>query len=211
MARRILLFVSTATLLSLVSLSIVSNVAQASTSPVNFPGTVKCNATSGAWNGVIRFTPALMNGGTASTETMVIKAALGNSASPCITTSGTIALGTISGTLKFNIAGSANNCATIFSGAALPAPTPGSLKMIWTTPGGGNPTLWTQTPNFNIKGAASMANIVIKNAKVTGSFTPFGAPKATLSDSNWTAAVPAGCASSTGLSSLTLFPSSGKW
>jgi hypothetical protein len=155
-----------------------------------------------------------MNGGNANSETMIIKAALGNTASPCVTTAGTVALGSIAGSLTFNIAGSANNCATVFSGAALPTPAPGKVKMTWTTPAGGNPTKWTQLPGFVVKGAANGANIVVKGAKVMGSFTPFGLPKATLSDANWpgvAGAVATGCSTAGGLANLTLTTSTGKW
>jgi hypothetical protein len=166
---------------------------------------VSCSPSHGVWNGIIAFSPALKNGGTANTETMIVKASLGNTGSPCVTSAGTIALGSIAGTLKFNIAGSANNCATIFSGTALPAPTPGKFKLTWTTPAGGNPTNWTQAPPLVVKGAITNSKIAITGGKATGSY-PDPAPKATLSD-----AVATGCASSTGLSSLTLSTSSGKW
>jgi hypothetical protein len=155
-----------------------------------------------------------MNGGTATTETMVVTASLGNTASPCVTTSGTIALGTITGQMTFNISGGANNCATIFSGIPLPAPSPGKFKMTWTTPTGGNPTKWIQPGPFSVKGAATLAQIKITGGTVTGSFTPFGAPKAVLSDTNWpgaSGAVATGCSSSAGLASLTLGTSKGKW
>ena len=213
MPRKILLFVSTATLLSLVSVSVASSVATAATFPVNFPGTVTCSPSDGVWNGTIAFSPPLMNGGTANTETMIVKASLGNTGSPCVTSAGTIALGSITGTLTFNIAGSANNCATVFSGTALPAPTPGKFKLTWTVPAGGNPTKWTQAPPFVVTGAVTNSKIVVKNAKVTGSYA-FPAPKASLSDANWpgaSGAVATGCASSTGLSTLTLATSTGKW
>lgn len=214
MARKTLLVCSTTALLCLISISVASNVAQAVSFPVNLPGTVTCSPAGGVWSGIISFTPPLMNGGTSSTEKMIVKAGLGNTGSPCIGTAGFVALGSIAGTLTFNIPGSANNCATIFSGVTLPAPAPGKFKMTWTSPAGGNPTLWTQLPAFKVTGAANMADIVIKKAKVTGSFTPFAAPKATLSDANWpglAGAVATGCASAGGLATLTLSTSTGKW
>jgi hypothetical protein len=165
------------------------------------------------WNGTISFTPPLFNGGGASTEVMIVKAALGNTASPCVGTTGIAALGSIAGKLTFSIAGSANNCATIFSGVALPAPV-GKFKMTWTTPAGSNPTKWTQPSAFSVTGSAALSSITVKNGTVAGSFTPFANPKATLSDANWpgaTGAVATGCASTGGLANLTLSTSTGKW
>lgn len=124
-------------------------------------------------------------------------------------------MGSIAGTLAFNIAGSANDCATIFSGRAFPAPTHGKITMNWSSPSGSNPTKWTQTPNFKVTGGSSMGYIDIEKAKVTGSFTPFASPWATLSGMSWggsRGAATIGCASSTGLYSLTLgTPPAGRW
>jgi hypothetical protein len=214
MTRKTMLILAATALPSLFVVASASNVAQAASNPVNLPGTVTCSPSGGVWSGVITFAPPLMNGGTANTEVFTVKAALGNTASPCVGTAGFVAIGSIAGKLKFSIPGSANNCATIFSGVTLPAPTGGRFKMIWTTPAGGNPTKWTNAPTFLVTGAASLADIVVKRGAVAGSFTPFGAPKATLSDANWpgaSGAVSTGCASSTGLGSLTLSTSSGKW
>ncbi len=214
MSRKVVLTIAATALASLVAVAAASSVAQASSNPVNLPGKVTCSPSGGVWNGAITFSPPLMNGGTASTEIFTVQATLGNTASPCVTTPGFPALGTIVGKLKFSIPGSANNCATIFSGVTLPAPTGGKFKMTWTTPAGGNPTKWTNAPAFSVTGAATLADIVVKRGTVAGSFTPFGAPKATLSDANWpgaSGAVSTGCTSSTGLGSLTLSTSSGKW
>jgi hypothetical protein len=209
-----MLILAATALASLVGVTAASSVAQAVSNPVNFPGTVTCSPSDGVWSGAITFSPPLMTGGTANTEIFTVKATLGNTASPCITTAGSVALGTIAGKLKFSIPGSANNCATIFSGVTLPGPTGGRFKITWTSPTGGNPTKWTNAPHFKVTGAASLADIVVKAGTVGGSFTPFGAPKATLSDATWPGAggaVSTGCASSTGLGSLTLSTSSGKW
>ncbi len=211
MARKTVLILAAAALPSLFVVSVASSVAQAASNPVNFPGTVSCNQSSGIWSGAITFSPPLMNGGTASTEIFTVKAVLGNTGSPCVTTAGFVALGTIAGKLKLSIPGSANNCATIFSGVTLPAPTGGKFKMAWTSPAGGNPTKWTNAPPFSVTGAVTQADIVVKSGTVAGSFTPFANPKATLSDANWPGAVAAGCASLGGLGSLTLSTSSGKW
>ncbi|MGO9341007.1 MAG: hypothetical protein ACLP6E_00610 [Acidimicrobiales bacterium] len=213
MARKTILILGATALSSLFMVAAESGVANAVSNPTNIPGHVTCSPAGGVWSGVITFAPPLMNGGTASTETLTVKATLGNTGSSCVTTAGIVALGTIKGTLTFSIPGTANNCATIFSGVTLPAPAAGSkFKMTWTTPAGFNPTNWTNnTPAFKVTGAASLADIVVKKGAVAGSFTPLAAPKATLSDANWPGAVATGCASSTGLGSLTLSTSSGKW
>jgi len=207
--------ISTAVALStLVSIPVGIGVAGATVFPVNRPGTVTCTPSAGVWNGVITFSPPLMNGGTANAETMTVKAVLGNTASPCVTSAGTIALGSIVGSLKFTIAGSTNNCATIFSGSALPAPAPASkFKLTWSAPAGSNPTNWTQPSSFKVVGAVTLAHIVITKGAATGSYAS-ATPKASLSNSNWpgaSGAVATGCASTTGLSSLTLGTSAGKW
>jgi len=212
MTRKTVLILVAVGVSSLVLATVRSGTAGAVYNPTVLPGTVKCNATSGVWSGVVSFSPALLNGGTASSETMSIQATLGNSASPCIGTTGIAASGVITGALRFNIAGSANDCATIFSGASLPAPAAGSqLKMQWTTPPGSANTPWKQPSNFSVKGAIGMNKITIKNGTVTGSFTPFANPKAVLSDAGWPATIATACASSTGLTSLSLGLSSGKW
>jgi hypothetical protein len=214
MARKTVLILAATALASLFVVTAASSVAQAVSNPVNLPGVVTCSPSGGVWSGAIAFSPPLMYGGTANTETFTVQATLGNTTSACVTTPGFPALGTIVGKLKFNIPGAANNCATIFSGVALPAPTGGKFKMTWTTPAGGNPTKWTKPPAFSVTGAATLADIVVKGGAVAGSFTPFGTPKASLSDANWpgaSGAVSTGCSSSTGLGSLTLSTSSGKW
>jgi hypothetical protein len=215
MTRKVVHILSASAMVSLFAMTVATTVAQAASNPTNLPGKVACSPSGGQWSGAISFSPPLMNGGTSSTETVTVQAALGNTASPCVTTPGFPAIGTIVGKLKFNIAGNANNCATIFSGVALPAPTAGShLKMTWTTPAGSNPTTWTQPSAFSVTGAATLASIAIKHGMVAGSFTPMGAPKATLSDANWpgaSGAVSTGCSSTGGLSSLTLGTSTGKW
>jgi len=125
-----------------------------------------------------------MNGGTANTETFTVSATLGNTASHCVSTAGYVVLGKIAGKLAFSIPGSANNCATVFSGVALPAPAAASkFIMTWTSPAGYNPTTWTQPSAFKVTGAASLAGITIKHGAVAGSFTPLAHPKAKLSDS----------------------------
>jgi hypothetical protein len=212
MARKTVLILATVGVSLLLLVTVKGATASAIYNPTPFPGTVTCNTASGVWNGAISFSPALFNGGTAASETMIIKATLGNSASPCITTSGIVVTGVISGKLQFNISGSANNCATIFSGVALPAPVAASqIKIQWTTPAGGSPTVWKQPSNFSVTGAAGLNKITIKHGTVTGSFAPFANPKAVLSDTGWPTAVASGCGSSTGLSNLSLGTSSGKW
>lgn len=214
MRQRLVVLCASATMASFGLLNVASGPAGALVNGVNIPGTVTCTPTHGVWNGVITFSPPLMNGGTANSETMVVKAALGNTASPCVTSAGTIALGSIAGKMTFGIAGSANNCATIFSGSLLPAPSPGKFKLTWTAPAGANPTKWTQPSPFQVTGAATFAHINVTHGSVAGSFSPLGVPKVQLSATNWpgaTGAVATGCASTGGLASLTLGTSKGKW
>jgi hypothetical protein len=213
MARRLVLILATTVLMSLLLVRLDSVAAHAVTYGTNLPGKVTCSPAGGVWNGTITFTPPLMNGGTASTETFTVQAALGNSASPCITNAGFVALGSIVGKLTFSIPNSANNCATIFSGVTLPAPA-GKFKMTWTSPAGSNPTKWTQPSAFKVTGAANLSDIAVKRGAVAQSFAPLPNPKATLSDANWPGAggaVATGCASLGGLASLTLSTSTGTW
>jgi len=213
MARKVVLAVSAIALLSLVSVASLSGVAGAAINHPILPGTVTCNPSGGVWNGRVTFNPPLMNGGSANKEKIVVKATLGNTASACVTTAGFVALGAIVGKIKIVDPGTANNCATIFSGVALPASQPASqFEMTWSSPPGA-PTHWTQPSAFTIIGSATSTNIAFTNGSLAGSFVP-ATPSATLSDSNWPGAsgtVATGCASSTGLSSLTLSTSSGAW
>jgi hypothetical protein len=214
MARKMAVLVATATLS--VSILLVAGIGTAGAvwNPPPLPGTVTCNPSGGVWSGVITFAPPLKNGGAASSEVFKIKATLGNTASACVTTAGFVALGKIKGVIKYTDPGTANNCATMFSGAALPSPVlPSKLKMKWTSPVGA-PTKWTQLPHFVITGAANNSDITITGGAVAGSFTPFAGPTATLSDSTWpgvAGAVATGCASAGGLAALTLGTSSGSW
>ena len=155
-----------------------------------------------------------MNGGTASTETMKVKAALGNTGSPVPRQHRHRGAGVDRREDDFQHPGQRKQRATIFSGSLLPAPSPGNFKMTWTTPAGANPTKWTQPSPFKVTGAASFSYINITHGTVTGSFSPLAVPKAQLSAANWpgsTGAVATGCASVTGLASLTLGTSKGKW
>lgn len=177
----------------------------------NLPGTVACAPAHGVWNGVISFSPPLMSGGTANTEVMSVKATLGSTSNPCLGNTGIVAIGTIAGKIKLAIAGSANDCNTIFSGSAI-TPANAKFKMVWSTPGGASPTVWQQLPHFKLKGAASFAKLNLTLGAITGSFAPLPSPGgASFQDANWTTAVPTGCSSSTGLGSLTLSTSKGKW
>ncbi len=213
MARKTILILASV-LPSLLLVAAGSSVAQAARNPV-LPGTVACSPVGGVWTGTIRFVPPLINGGVANNEKMIIKAKLGNTTSPCVTTAGFVALGTIKGKLKFHIPGAANNCATIFSGLALPAPALASkFKIKWTTPAGSTPTTWTQPGPFVVTGALALNNITITGGAVAGSFTPFALQSATLSDATWpgaAGAVATGCAAPGGLAALTLSTSSGTW
>ncbi|HXQ43713.1 MAG TPA: hypothetical protein VN816_03665 [Acidimicrobiales bacterium] len=211
MARKVLFILTSLALPSLLLVTVESGIAQAArTNPVLLGG-VTCNAANGVWRGKVVFAPPLKNGGTANVEKIKVAAKLGSTTSPCLTFAGTPEIGAIVGKLIINDAGTANNCATIFSGAALPAPVaPSKFKLHWLAPAG-TPTTWQPPGPFVVVGAAAMNNITINGATVTGSFSPYAAPTATLSDANWAAAVPAGCASAAGLRVLTLSTSSGTW
>jgi hypothetical protein len=213
MARKVVLIVSAMALFSVVSVAAVSGVAGAASYHPVLPGNVTCNPSGGVWSGRVTFTPPLMNGGIANKEKIVVKATLGNTTSPCVTNAGFVAIGAIAGKIKVKDPGTANNCATIFGGSALPpAVLASAFKLVWTSPPGA-PTNWTQPSFFSVVGSVTGSNIAISAGSIAGSFTP-GTPSATLSDANWpgaTGAVATGCASSTGLSALTLSTSSGAW
>src|SRR5580658_3663181 len=112
MARKIAVALAATVLSSVILVAAGSGVAHAASFGVNQPGKVTCSPAHGVWNGTISFTPPLFNGGSASTEVVVVKAALGNTASPCVATTGIAVLGSIAGKLTFTIPGTANNCAT---------------------------------------------------------------------------------------------------
>jgi hypothetical protein len=216
MSRRILAALAAVVLPSLFLVTVESGVAQAVTNPVVLPGNVTCSTAGGTWNGIVTFSPPLKNGGTSNHEEIRVKAILGSTSSPCVTTGGFVAIGAIAGQVKFHIPGTANNCSTIFSGLALPTPTnttaaPPIFKIKWTTPSGSAPTKWKQPANFVVTGAAASTSITINGGTASDSFTPIAAPTATLSDSTWPAAVAAGCSSAGGLGSLTLSTSTGTW
>jgi hypothetical protein len=173
------------------------------------PGIVTCNQSQGVWSGSINFAPPIRNGGTATTETMTVKATLGNTASPCVTTAGIAVNGAIKGKLIFTGAG-ANKCSKVFNGLSRVPTSASKFKLTWTTPPGA-PTPWKQPPAFSVVGAPSMTSLNVTGGKVTGSFSPYATPNASLSDSSWAGAVPLGCGSSAGLASLPLGTSAGTW
>lgn len=212
MARKTVLILASLALPSLLLVTVGSGVAQAArTNPVLL-GSVTCNAANGAWTGKIAFSPPLSNIGNANVEHIKIVAKLGSTVNPCRTNAGTAQTGAITGKLKIVSAGNANICATIFSGAALPAPIapPSKIKLHWLAPAG-TPTTWQPPGPFVVVGSALMTNITINGAAVTGSFSPFVGPTATLSDVGWAATVAAGCGSVAGLRVLTLGTSAGMW
>jgi hypothetical protein len=215
MTRKALLILSAAALPSLLLLTVGTGVAQAArTNPVVEPGSVTC---TNNWTGVITFTPPLKTGGTALSEVFTVKAALGNTANPCITTTGIVELGTINGKLKFHVPapGGANNCTTVFGGGSR-VPVPASkLKLTWST---GAPSVWKKLPLFSVVGTlGTPSTLAISGGKVTGSFAspPPPPPTASLSGpaSSWAgAAITAACGTSAGLASLPLSaPSTGTW
>ena len=211
MARKTILILAALSLPSFLLVLAESGVAEAQ--PI-FPGSVTCNATGGIWSGTISFVPPLMNGGISHHEGFVISGTLGNTASLCSSSTAVPGtdIGTIQGNLHYMGVG-ANNCATVFSGAALPAPVNSKIIIKWTTPVG-VPTRWKEPlsgPAFSMVGAANSSSITITGGTVKKSFGPFPAATATLSDAGWPAAVAAGSASAGGLGSLTLSTSAGTW
>jgi hypothetical protein len=212
MGRKLALGVTAAALPLLLLFTVGSGVAAAN--PV-FPGSVTCNAGSGVWSGSVTFTPPLMNTGAATHEVIKVVAKLGNTTSPCLTSStppaGSKVIGLIKGKAKFTMT-AANNCATIFSGSSN-VPVAAAFAMKWLSPPGA-PTHWIHTPPFSFVGAANYASLTVTGGHVTGSFAPNGNPIAVLSAPGWpnsTGAVAVGCASTGGLHSLPLSTSSGTW
>ncbi len=215
MARKVLLILAALVLPLVLLVTVESGVAQAW--PI-FPGSVTCNAGGGVWHGTVHFIPPLKFGGNANLETINVSAHLGNAGNQCVTTmippAGNEVIGRIAMHLiDFSIPGAANNCATIFSGSALPAPIPTSaLIMHWNPPHGKKTTVKQLPTPFSVEGTPLMNNITVTggNVNAAGSF-PAGVPTATLSDAGWPAAIAAGCASAGGLHSLTLSTSTGTW
>jgi hypothetical protein len=190
----------------LLVMTIGSGPAQAS--PI-LPGHVTC---TNNWVGTIRFVPPLFNGGSAPNEKMIVVAKMGNTANPCTTVPAGVELGAVKGLLKFVMPG-ANNCANVFSGTALPAPTAASkFKMTWSAPAGA-PTIWRQPGPFAVTGALAMTDITINGGALTAgsSFPAPPPPSATLSGTGWPATIAAACASTTGLAHLALATSTGSW
>jgi hypothetical protein len=179
--------------------------------PIILPGFVKCIPAHGVWNGLISFQPPLMNGGTATTETIVVKATLGNTGNLCAASTGIAVVGAISGILAYNIAG-ANNCATLFSGIAItPLAAASKLTMTWSVPAGSAATKWMQPGNFKLKGPVAMNKLNLTGGGLAGSFHTYPTPASVFTDAGWPATILAGCASAGGLGSLTLSGSKGAW
>jgi hypothetical protein len=211
MAKKIASLFGAVAISSLLMVAAQAGLASAAVNPIVLPGYVTCTPAHGAWSGVITFQPPLMNGGNAGAETMVVKATLGNTANQCVASTGIAVIGAISGILAYNIAG-ANNCATVFSGTAItPLASSSKLTMTWSSPAGSAPTKWQQPGNFKLKGAVAMTKLALKGGGLTGSFNTYPSPSSVFSDTGWPATISTGCASSTGLSSLTLSGSKGAW
>ena len=171
MYRRILPVLAAALLPTLFLVTVGSGAAEAVVNPVVLSGNVTCSTAGGVWNGLVTFSPALKNGGTSNHEEIVVKAVLGNTTSPCVTTPGFAAIGAIAGQLRFHIPGTANNCSTVFSGSALPTPTnttaaPPRFKIKWSTPSGSAATKWKQPANFVVTGALAQTSITINGGTV---------------------------------------------
>jgi hypothetical protein len=216
MTRKILFILAATALPSLLLVTVGSGVAQAArTNPVIQPGSVTC---ANNWTGAVTFAPHLRTGGTALSEVVTVKATLGNTGAPCVTTAGTVELGTIKGKLKFVVPapGGANNCAFIFGGGPL-VPIPASkFKLTWLAPGA--PSVWKQPPPFSVVGTlGAPSTLAITGGKVTGSFAspPPPPPSASLSGplAAWAgAAITATCGTAAGLAALPLSaPSTGTW
>ena len=176
-----------------------------------FPGNVTCDSSGGVWQGAVVFSPPLSNAGTATHETIKLKAKLGSTTSECIstTTNPGLVIGAIAGATKYT-ATNANRCSTLFSGTAI-SPTAAKFKMKWVAPHGA-PTKWKQPAPFSVTGALNQGSITFTGGTVTGSFTPVIGQTMTLSDTTWpttTGPVATGCASTGGLHSLALGPSTG--
>jgi hypothetical protein len=146
---------------SLLLVASQAGLASAAVNPIVLAGYVTCTPAHGAWNGTITFQPPLMTGGTATSETMVVKATLGNTANQCVASTGIAVIGAISGILAYNIAG-ANNCATVFSGTAItPLAGTSKLTMAWSSPAGSAPTKWKQPGNFKLKGPVARTKLTL--------------------------------------------------
>lgn len=212
MGRKSVLILASLVLPSLLLVTVGSGVAQAARANPVLLGSVTCNAGAGVWAGRVAFSPPLRNGGVANVEHIKFVARLGSTVNPCRTNAGNPQTGALAGKLKIVDAGTANNCATVFSGVALPAPVapPSKVKLHWLAPAG-TPTTWQPPGPFVVVGAAAMTSITINGAAVTGSFSPIPGPTATLSDAGWAGAVAAGCVAPAGLRVLTLGTSSGTW
>jgi hypothetical protein len=170
------------------------------------------------WTGSITFAPHLKTGGHALSEVFTVKATLGNTANPCVTTAGTVELGTIKGTLTFVVPapGGANNCTTIFGGGPR-VPVPASkFNLTWVAPGA--PSVWKKVPLFSVVGTlGAPSTLAVTGGKVIGSFAspPPPPPSASLSGplAAWAgAAITTACGTAAGLASLPLSaPSTGTW
>jgi hypothetical protein len=109
---------------------------------------------------------------------------------------GNVVGGAIAGKMKFLGAG-ANNCTTLFPSTL--NPTIAAFKIKWLVPAGA-PTLWTLPTSV----AFSTAAITISGGAVAGSFAPYATPTATLADPSWPGVIATACATSAGLSALTI-------
>jgi hypothetical protein len=218
MSRKTFLILGAIALPSLLLMTVGTGVAGAARmNPVVQPGSVTCASN---WTGVIKFTPPLRTGGTATKEVFTVKSGLGNTGNPCGTTAGTIELGAIAGKLKFVVPspGGANSCGIVFGGGSR-VPVPASkFKMTWSAPAA--PSIWKKLPLFSVVGnLGAPSTLGITGGKVVGSFAapnpPLPPPSASLSGpaASWSAAaITAACGTAAGLASLPLSaPSTGTW
>lgn len=213
MARRLVSLV-VAALLPLVALVTVESGTAGAQPPL--PGIVSCKSITGT----ITFTPSLRNGGTSPFEVFTIHATLGSTTNPCMTNVGITERGSLVGYLVFVTPPPthANACATYFS--APPPPVKalvGYFSLHWVTPPGASTTWYGFGLNpLSVLFAPGLVSATISGGLLSGSFTgpPPPVPMLTIgSGTLWPGAILAGCASSTGLSSLPISspPSFGIW
>ncbi len=134
---------------------------------VNGTGITTC---ANNWTGKLTFTPRLKNGGSATTETVGIKAV----AKPCAAGAPTPTLGKISGRGIISGAG-ANDCLIIFAGGGVFPFSPSFAERISWAPGGINPSGVT-FPSVTESNAADppYVNFRFGSGVVTGSFPTTG-------------------------------------
>ncbi|HMD47397.1 MAG TPA: hypothetical protein VKG43_14620 [Acidimicrobiales bacterium] len=131
MIRRILL-VASACAIPLAGLAVTSSVASGSSIDVTHD-TIACSTFTGS----LKFSPPLVSGGSASSDTITVKGALSN----C--TDGSSLLTGATGKLGGTLTGTSNNCLSLLGSQAVT----GSLTIKWKTTPKSTPTSSVDTPN----------------------------------------------------------------